>query len=77
MHGPPLEFHLQENKVPHQIYTPAAVPIHWREKVHADLVREVALGVLKEVGENEKLTWCHRMVVCRKHNGDPRRTCNP
>ena len=48
--------------------------MHWKAKVEADIDRDVALGVLEKVGDNEPMTWCHRMVVCRKHNGDPRRT---
>ena len=74
MHGPPLEFHLKEEIHPTVVYTPAAVPIHWTAKVKADLDRDVALNVLEKVGPNEPITWCHRMVICRKHNGDPRRT---
>ena len=74
MHGPPLEFHVEANARPHAICTPASVPVHWRKQVEEDLRRDVALGVLEEVPENTPVTWCHRMVVCRKHNGDPRRT---
>ena len=74
MHGPPLEIHLKKEVRPKAVFTPAAVPIHWTAKVKADLDRDVALGVLELVEPNEPITWCHRMVVCRKHNGDPRRT---
>ena len=74
MHGPPLELHTDPNVKPHAIYTPASVPVHWKEKVEQDIRRDVALGVLEEVPEKTPVTWCHRMVVCRKHNGDPRRT---
>ena len=45
MHGPALEIHLKEGAVPHAIYTPAEVSVHWREKVKADM-RDVELGVL-------------------------------
>ena len=48
--------------------------LHWKEQVEKDIRRDVALGVLEEVPENTPVTWCHRLVVCRKHNGDPRRT---
>ena len=74
MHGPPLEFKMKEGSEPFAIYTPAKVPAHWHDKVEADIKRDVALGVLEEVPENTGMTWCHRMVICRKHNGDPRRT---
>ena len=74
MHGPPLEFKMKEGAVPFAIYTPAKVPAHWADQVKADIYRDVALGVLEEVPENTGMSWCHRMVICRKHNGDPRRT---
>ena len=74
MHGPPLEFHVDPKAKPHAVYTPASVPVHWQQQVEEGLRRDVALGVLEEVPENTPVTWCHRMVVCRKHNGDPRRT---
>ena len=74
MHGPPLELFVQEGARPHAVYQPGKVPVHWEDKVKQDLDRDVALGVLEKVPENTPMTWCHRMVVCRKHNGDPRRT---
>ena len=76
MHGPPLEFALKPGAVPHAVYTPAVVPLHWEEKVRRDLDRDVAMGVLERVDVNEPVTWCSRMVVTRKHNGEPRRTIN-
>ena len=63
MHEPLLEFHLKE-----EVRPTATIPIHWTEKVKADSDRDVALGVLEKVALNEPITWCHRMVVCRKHN---------
>ena len=74
MHGPPLELHVDPAAKPFAVHTPASVPIHWSEKVRSDLERDVELGVLERVNENIPVTWCHRMVVCRKRNGDPRRT---
>ena len=74
MHGPPLELHVDPKARPFAVHTPASVPIHWAEKVKSDLDRDVELGVLERVNENTPVTWCHRMVVCRKRNGDPRRT---
>ena len=74
MHGPPLEFFIQKDARPYAVYQPGKVPVHWEEKVKKDLDRDVALGVLEKVPENTPMTWCHRMVICRKHNGDPRRT---
>ena len=36
--------------------------------------KDVALGVLEKVPPNTPSTWCHRLVITRKRNGDPRRT---
>ena len=74
MHGPPLEFALKANVVPKAVYTPSVVPRHWEEKIRRDLDRDIAMGVLEKVDVNEPVTWCSRMVVTRKHNGEPRRT---
>nr|XP_054762087.1 latent-transforming growth factor beta-binding protein 3-like [Lytechinus pictus] len=46
-------------------HTPVPVPIYWRDAVRAGLYHDVQLG--------EPVTWCHRMVVCAKKNGKPRR----
>ena len=35
--------------------------------------KDVALGVLEKVPPNTPSTWCHRLVITRKHNGEPRR----
>ena len=74
MEGPPLELHVDPSARPHTVHTPATVPVHYEAKVKADLDRDVALGVLEEVPLNTPSTWCARMVIARKHNGDPRRT---
>ncbi len=44
----------------------AAVPVHW-EKV------DIRLGVLEKVPIGTPDTWCHRMVIVGKANGQPRR----
>ena len=54
--------------------TPASIPIHWQEKVHADLLRDEALGVIERVPYGEPVEWCHRMVISRRSDGSPRRT---
>ena len=40
----------------------------------AGLDRDVRLGVIEPVPIGEPVTWCHRMVICAKKNGKPRRT---
>ena len=39
-----------------------------------DLLRDEALGVIERVPYGLPVTWCHCMVVTRKHDGSPRRT---
>ena len=74
MCGPPIEIHVDPSAPPRAVHTPAIVPLHWQEKVKADLLRDEALGVIERVPYGEPVTWCHRMVVTRKHDGTPRRT---
>ena len=54
--------------------TPIPVPLHWQDAVKASLMQDVKLGVIEPVPVGEPVTWCHRMVVCAKSNGEPRRT---
>ena len=74
MSGPPLKFAIKPDAVPHAIYTPATVPVHWQEEVKKQLARDFMLGILEEVPANEPTVWQHRMVVVRKHNGSQSRT---
>jgi hypothetical protein len=74
MEGPPMKLMVEEDATPVAHHTPVPVPLHWREQVKADIDRDVRLGVLEPVPVGEPVTWCHRMVVCSKKNGKPRRT---
>ena len=74
MHGPPLELAIKPGASLHAVYTPSTVPLHWEDKIKRDLDRDIDMGVLEKVDVNEPVTWCSRMVVTRKHNGEPRRT---
>ena len=75
MSGPPIQIHLDENAKPHKPCDKAAtIPLHWQKQVHDDIVRDEALGVIERVPYGVPSTWCHRMVVTRKHDGTPRRT---
>ena len=74
MSGPPLEIHISESAQPRVCHTPAPIPLHWQGQVEADLKRDEALGILERVPFGVPVTWCHRMVVTRKHDGTPRRT---
>ena len=55
-------------------HTPVSIPIHWQDNVKAGLDRDERLGILEPVPVGEPVTWCHRMVICVKKNGKPRRT---
>ena len=74
MSGPPMEIHIEESAVPKVCNKPAPVPLHWQQRVYDDLLRDEALGVIERVPDGVPVTWCHRMVVTRKHDGTPRRT---
>ena len=74
MEGPPMKLMVEKDATPVAHHTPVPVPIHWQEQVKADIERDVSLGVLEPVPIGEPVTWCHRMVVCAKKNGQPRRT---
>lgn len=74
IHGPALEFAIDSTIKPTARHTPATVPLHWMDKVKSSIDDDVSLGVLEWVDVNTPVTWCHRMVVVRKHNGAPRRT---
>ena len=74
MSGPPLKLRIDSDAEPVAHHSPIPVPVHWQDKVKADLDRDVRLGVIEPVPVGEPITWCHRMVVCSKKNGEPRRT---
>ena len=74
MEGPPLKLMIDPDAVPKACHKPVPVPIHWQEEVKKGLDQDVRLGVIEPVPIGEPVTWCHRMVVCAKKNGKPRRT---
>ena len=74
MVGPPLEIHVDENAKPFACHKAAPIPVHWEKQVYEDLLRDEALGIIERVPYGEPVTWCHRMVITRKHDGSPRRT---
>lgn len=74
MKGPPLKLMIDSDAEPVAHHTPVPVPLHWKDDVTAGLDRDVRLGVIEPVHVGEPVTWCHRMVICAKKNGKPRRT---
>jgi hypothetical protein len=74
MAGPPLQLMVDPEATPVAHHTPVPVPLHWQDEVKAGLDADVQLGVIEPVPVGNPVTWCHRMVVCAKKNGKPRRT---
>ena len=74
MEGPPLRLMIDPNAKPVAFHTPVPVPLHWQEDVKAGLDQDVQLGVIEPVPVGDLVTWYHRMVICAKKNGNPRRT---
>ena len=74
MSGPPAEIHINDDAKPVASHKASHIPLHWQEKVHADLKQEEAFGVIERAPFGELVEWCHRMVVTRKEDGSPRRT---
>ena len=60
--------------IPRAVPTAAQVPIHWQEQALSDLKRDEALWVIERISYREPVSWCHRVVVTRKHSGTPRKT---
>ena len=57
MSGNPLELHVDPNAKPVACHKPTPGPLHWKERVKADLDRDVALGVLERVPDNTPTPW--------------------
>ena len=74
MEGPPLKLMIDPAAQPVAYHKPVPIPLHWQEEVKKGLDQDVRLGVIEPVPIGEPVTWCHRMVVCAKKNGKPRRT---
>ena len=72
--GPPLKLQVDPNAEPVACHKIQPIPVHWQDKVHNDLQRDVAIGVLDRVPKNTPTTWLSKMVIAAKANGDPRRT---
>ena len=74
MSGPPMHLMVSPDAVPVAHHTPYQIPLHYQDQVKAGLDEDVRLGVLEPVPPNTPTEWCHRMVVCAKKDGKPRRT---
>ena len=74
MEGPPLRLMIHPDAKPVACHTPIDVPINWCDDVKAGVDQDCKMGVIEWVQVGTHVTWCHRMVVCAKKNGNPRRT---
>ena len=61
--SPPLEFFIDPSAKPVACHKPAQVPIHFKEKVEAELRRDVGLGVLEEVTPNTPIACVSRSEI--------------
>ena len=74
MSGPPIRLMVDPDTRPVAHHNPIPVPFHWQEAVKACLDQDVRLGVIEPVPIGTPVTWCHKMVICPKKSGKPRRT---
>ena len=70
---PPLRIHVKEDVTPVAIHKPSTIPVHWIDKIRDDLEQDIQLGVIERVPSNTPTTWCSRMHVVGKKDGEPRR----
>ena len=73
MAGPPLRLNIDPEATPVVAHKAASVPVHWEGKVKEHLDRDVRLGVIEKVPVGTPDTWCQRMMIVGKSNGEPRR----
>ena len=69
--SPPLSFHVDSDVQPTVISKPAIIPAHYIDQIKKELNRDVRLGVLEKVPANTPTTWCCRMGVGPKRDGNP------
>ena len=55
--SPPIKLHVNPEAEPVAIHKARPVPVHWRDKVLAELERDVRIGVLERVPIGEPTTW--------------------
>ena len=72
--SPPMRLYVDESAKPVAAHKPVPITMHWLKPVKEQLDMDVRLGVLEPVPVGEPVTWCSRMIVCPKKDGNPRRT---
>lgn len=76
MSGPPMRLMVDPSAKPVAYHKPIPIPVHWQDEVYKGLEQDCKLGVIEPVPVGAPVTWCHRMVICAKKSGKPRRTVN-
>ena len=74
MSGPPMKLLIDSNAIPVNHNKSIPIPLHFWDEVKAGIERDVCLDVIEQVPTNTPDKWCHRMVICAKKDGKPRRT---
>ena len=67
MVGPP-EIHLKEHAKPVARHKAIAVPVHWQQQVHDDLLCDKTMGVIERVPLGEPVEWCHHCRATLRTN---------
>ena len=76
MSGPPMRLMVDPSATPVAYHKPIPIPVHWQDEVYKGLEQDCKMGVIEPVPVGTPVTWCHRMVMCAKKSGKPRRTVN-
>ena len=63
MADPPIEIHADPSARLVACHSPASILVHWQKKVHQDLLRDEALGILEKVPQR-----AHAMVPSYGNN---------
>ena len=74
MAAPSIKIYGSPSAKPREFHTSASIFLHWQQQVHADLLRDIALGILEKVRHGEPTQYYHHMVITIKHDGTSRRT---
>ena len=76
MAGPLTEIHVDPLAKPMTCHTQSPIPLYLQQKIHDDLIRDKAMGMLEKVPNAEPIKWCRRKGIARKQSGSPHRTVN-
>ena len=74
MKTPMLRLMIDEDAKPRVHHKPIPIPLHWQEKVKAQIDGNVRMGLMEPVPIGEPVTWSHQLVVAERKNGEPRLT---